>query len=457
VAQIEDSAPEMTTRLRQGLYFGYQRLNGRSLGTLYRTFRREDRARLATEQLPDTLRAILLHASRSVPLYEEHLRGREGAIEDDPVSVLQSLPVLTKQTIRDEFDRLRSVDAPERGLRIETSGGSTGEPVRLLQDRDFQDRTGAVKLLYSNWTGWELGEPELTIWGSEEEILQAQGSRRARASNLLLRRRAVNAFRMSEDSMRRCLEELNRDPPRLIVAYVQSLDDLAGFAEEEGIEVASQRAIISTAGTLQRHMRDRIERVFGCRPFDRYGSREVGDIAGECGHHRGLHVFPWTNFVEIIDEDDRPAEPGSEGRILVTSLANHAMPLLRYEIGDLGMSFPAGESPCPCGRLGQRLAGLLGRTVDTFKAPDGSLINGEYFTHLLYFKDFVGRFQVVQLSTSRVVYRIVATRPAPPEDLSEIVEGTRAVMGAGCEVEFEFLEEIPPSASGKYRYTISEL
>ena len=451
-----DRPGELGIRLRQALYFGYHRANGRSLGAVYRRFREEDQTRVASEGVSNRVRVILRHASASVPYYREHLRGMGDAIEEDPVAVLRRLPLLTKRTVRDRFEHLKSADAGERRTRDQTSGGSTGEPVRLIQDAYYQDRVVAVKLLYSTWAGWEPGEPEVTIWGSEQEILQGSLPARARVANRLMRTRLVNAFRMSGESMRRCLEELNRDPPKLIVAYVQSLDDLAAFADREQIEVVPQRAIISTAGTLQPHMRERIERVFGCRLFDRYGSREVGDIAGECSLHLGLHVFPWTNFVEIVGDDEEPVEPGAPGRVLVTSLCNFAMPLIRYEIGDRASLLPANGPPCPCGRGGQRIARLLGRTVDTFKAPDGSLVNGEYFTHMLYFKDFVEKFQVVQRSPSRIVYRLIASGPVPQEDVNEIIDGTQAVMGPGCEVEFEFVDEIPASPSGKFRYTISE-
>jgi phenylacetate-CoA ligase len=445
-----------TARIRQAIYFRYQRLNGRSLGAVYRRYRSEDDARTASARLPERLREMLRHARTSVPHYRGRLAEVEDAIESDPVEALRHLPVLTKAGIRGNFEELKSLDVGQRRTRDQTSGGSTGEPVHLVQDAEFQDRVIAAKLLYSTWTGFEPGEPEVTIWGSEQEILEGRLALRARLADRVLRRSVVNAFRMSAESMRACLENLNRDPPRLIVAYVQSLDDLAAFAEREGIEVTRQRAIISTAGTLQPHMRERIERVFGCRPLDRYGSREVGDIAGECSHHRGLHVLPWTAFVEVLDDDDSPAEPGDPGRIVVTSLANFAMPLLRYDIGDRASLVGEDAPPCPCGRGGQRIARLLGRTVDTFKAPDGSMINGEYFTHMLYFKDFVERFQVIQHAPSRITYRLVTSGRAPQEDLDEIIDGTRAVLGEACEVEFDFVDEIAPSPSGKYRYTISE-
>lgn len=453
---MDSKRPGIGIRTRQALYFGYHRARGGALGAVYHRFLAEDRARVAADGTLDRLSAILGHAGQSVPYYQEWLSGRATLIEEDPIAALAELPVLTKSTIRQASDQLLSKDLAARRTLAETSGGSTGEPVRLIQDVAYKDHTGAVQLLYSVWAGRQLGESEVMIWGSEEEILSGRLGLRTRLAHQLMARRYVNAFRMSQESMRECLADLSRKPPKLIVAYMQSIDDLATLAEREGIEVTPQQAIISTAGTLQTHMRGRIEQVFGCKVFDRYGSREVGDIAGECAHHRGMHVFPWTNFIEIVDEQDRPVKPGKSGRILVTSLCNFAMPLLRYEIGDRAATLPADAEPCPCGRVGQRIARVLGRTVDTFRAADGTLVNGEYFTHLLYFRDFVERFQVVQRSTSRVVYRLITSRRAPEEELAEIVNGTRAALGSDCEVEFEFVSEIAPSPSGKYRYTISE-
>jgi phenylacetate-CoA ligase len=256
--------------------------------------------------------------------------------------------------------------------------------------------------------------------------------------------------------MRECLHQIDRDPPRLIVAYAHTLDDLAAFAVDEGIAIRPQQAILSTASTLHPLMRKRVEDVFGTRVFDQYGSREVGDIACECDRHRGLHVIPWMNFVEIVDDEGEPVAAGREGRVIVTSLCNYSMPLIRYEVGDRARLVPDDEPPCPCGRPGPRLAEVMGRIADTFKASDGSHVASGYFIHLLFYRDFIKRFQVVQTGPNRVVYRLITRATPPPADLEEIVRDTRAVMGEACDVDFEFPDELPATLSGKYRYTISE-
>jgi phenylacetate-CoA ligase len=442
--------------LRQRLYFAYHRRRGSSVGDAYRELCAKDRDSGAWQGTSAALRQTLRHAARSVPYYESTLAGREEEIDADPVSVLRSLPVLTRETVRARFEDLRSRGSDGVGCYSKASGGSTGEPVKVLQDAHYRDLELAAGMLQATWTGWRFGEREVWLWGSRRDILDGSAGLAERLGSRLTGRKYFNAFCLTPELMRACLGQLDRDPPRLVVSYAHTLDDLAAFAEGEGLTIAPQRGIVSTASTLHAPMRERIERVFGTRVFDQYGTREVGDIACECDRHRGLHVLPWMNFTEILDEDGQPVGSGGEGRVTVTSLCNYAMPMIRYEVGDRARLVPDGDPPCPCGREGARLAEVTGRISDTFKAIDGTHVASGYFVQMLFLRDFIKRFQVVQTNPDRVLYKLITAAEAPAEEFEEIARGTRAVMGEACAVDFEFPDELPNTDSGKYRYTICE-
>lgn len=442
--------------MRQTLYFAYHRLAGRRLGRIYRRAHREDELRWPPGIAERRLAQVLAHASRRVPYYRELLGGRSGEIETDPVSVLRELPILSRDVLKERFEELCSEDIASRSAVEQTSGGSTGEPVRIMQDDLFRDTELAVGMLQGTWTGWRFGQPDVWIWGSERDLIEGQAGLRERLGSRLTGRRYVNAFKLTPADMRNLLADLDRERPPLIVSYAHTLDDLARFAEEEGISIAAQRAIVSTASTLHPLVRERVEKVFGCGVFDQYGSREVGDIACQCAELGPLHVLPWTNFTEVVDEAGQPVEPGGEGRVVVTSLCNLAMPLVRYEVGDRARLVSAEEPPCRCGRRGPRLAEVLGRIGDTFKGVDGSRVASGYFIHMLFYRDFVKQFQVVQTPDGTVVYRLVTSREPEPAELEEIAALTRVAVGETCPVEFRFEPEIPVTASGKRRYTICE-
>ena len=443
--------------MRKLLYFGaHQLMLGSALGSVYERYLAADAQGVPFATSKEALVSLLRHCEQHVPYYAELMARTGRDYERDPMGYLQALPLLTKTEIRQHSERLKSDDLARRRWMYNTSGGSTGEPVRFIQDRQYCDHQMAIQMLSFDWAGRAFGQAAVRIWGSERDILQGGMGWKMKTLNTLTNDRYFNAFRMTPERMRNFLAELNTQPPQLIVAYTQAIYELARFAEKEGIAVTPQKSILTSAGTLYPFIREQIERVFGCKVFNRYGSREVGDIACECEAHAGLHVFPWGTYVEIVDEEGNLVPAGVEGNIVVTSLINYAMPLVRYAIGDRGILAP--ERVCACGRQGQILAKVTGRNVDAFKTKEGALIDGEYFTHLLYFRSWVQRFQVVQQDLSTIVFKVVKTAAdATEQELTEIVQNTRAVMGADCQVDFQFLADIPPAASGKYRYTISEV
>ena len=323
-----------------------------------------------------------------------------------------------------------------------------------MQDAQYNDRSVALSLFYYSLLGSEVGAPVVRLWGSERDLAEGTKSRKARFFNWLTRTTWLNAFQVSAKRMREFIETLNRLRPSLIVAYAQAIYELARFAEREDIEVVPQRAVVTSAGTLYPFMREKIAQVFGCKVFNLYGSREVSDIACELPGFNGLWGAPWNSFLEIVDEAGQPVPAGVEGNILVTCLTNYAMPLLRYRIGDRGVL--AAEPP---GHLGlQVLKHVSGRTVDVFRTRDRTLVDGEYFTHLLYHRFWVLKFQVVQKGYTHVVFKLVSANGKPAKtELEEIATGARRVMGADCRIDFDFIDELPSHPSGKHRYTISEV
>jgi phenylacetate-CoA ligase len=443
---------------RRPAYLSYASLRGYRFPSLLSDHLREYERGVNGETVTRALRQLLRHCRSAVPYYAELLeetgiRGIEGG---DPRGYLQRLPILTKEIIRANFSRMQSMDLRRRKWHHNTSGGSTGEPVRFVQDAEYGDRSAAIGLFYNSLLGCEVGDPVVRLWGSERDVEGGTKSRKTRFFNWLTNTTWLNAFRMSPYCMREFIHTLNRQRPRLIVAYAQAAYELARFAEQKRIAVAPQRAVLTSAGTLYPFMREKIAQVFSCEVYNLYGSREVSDIACELPGLDGLWVAPWANFVEVVDDAGQPVPPGTEGNIIVTCLTNYAMPLVRYAIGDRGALLPSGTLVGHPGT--QVLKHVSGRNVDVFRTSDQTLIDGEYFTHLLYFRPWVWKFQVIQKGHAHIMFKVVRINGEPARsELDEIATKTRLVMGADCRIDFEFVEELTPHPSGKYRYTISEV
>jgi phenylacetate-CoA ligase len=443
---------------KKSVYFCYASFRGyrfpHFLNDYFQDYKQGNLREVATQ----VLRRLLLHCRNEVPYYAKLFErmGSSDLNDVDPQAFLQRLPILTKETIRANLSELQSKDLSRRKWFYNTSGGSTGEPVRFIQDADFNDRSKAVELLFHSLLGYETGQLLVRLWGSEQDIEGRTIGWKARFFNWLTSTTFLNAFRMSREQMREFLRTMNQRRPRLILAYAQAMYELARFAESERVAVESPHAIVTSAGTLYPFMREKIAQVFGCPVYNRYGSREVGGIACELPGIKGLWVAPWGNFVEIVDDDGRLVPMGTAGNILVTCLTNYAMPLVRYQIGDRGLLGPdAGPSVRP---MGQILEQVTGRNVDVFRTRENTLVDGEYFTHLLYFRPWVWKFQVIQKSHRSIVFKVIKAGGGPAEgELEEIAAKARLTMSPDCQIDFEFVDELPPHPSGKYRYTISEV
>ncbi len=444
------------SHINKPVRFAYEQARGRTFWDYYRRFLREDSEGVAPETTNQLLINLLTHCQKAVPYYADIMQQIGTDFRADPQAYLTHLPILTKAIIRNQATQLTSTDLHQRKWMSNSSGGSTGEPSRFIQDTDFNDRSRAITALFARWLGKEVGDLEIALWGSERDIFAGHASVVSYLKNRMLYNKLfLNAYHMSPEKIRGFVQTLNTKKPALIVAYGQALYEVARFVAQEGIAVVPQRAIISTANTLYPFMRETIEQVFGCSVYNRYGSREIGSVACQVSPDSGLYVAPWGAYLEIVDDAGKPVPPGTEGNILATTLGNFAMPLVRYAIGDRGILSSSNRIGH---RYGQVLAQVLGRNEDTIRKEDGTMVDGGIFTELLCHKEWVWRFQLVQKSYTHLLYRIATANDQYQQaELDEIVSKTKQVMGRACEVTFEFLDDIQTSPSGKFRYTISEV
>jgi len=400
----------------------------------------KDRLQAVQDKL---LEKLVLHAYHHVPYYYD-VFDYFGLVKNGKVypDKFTDIPPLTKEIIRKDFDDLKSSDMNKRKWYYNASGGSTGKPLRFIQDKDYNDWNNAVKLFYMEMAGKEAGEKELKLWGSERDILEGSIGFSAKLVNFMYNRKLLNSFRMTKKDMFNYAKAWNSFRPKAVWTYIDSIHELARFADENKIALYSPQSIIVTAGTLDEDVRHYIEDVTGARVYNQYGSREVGSIACECHAQKGLHIFENFNKVEIVD-----------GKILVTNLRNYSMPLVRYEIGDTGR-MSAGK--CSCRRSLKRIARVTGRITDHFRKKDGTIIHGEYFTHLFYFKDWIKKFQIVQKDYDLVEVKIVLDGAKDEKEIAQINKKIKLVMGSECLVRFTFVDGID-GAKEKYRYTMCEI
>jgi phenylacetate-CoA ligase len=438
----------LTTR-EVALYSGMSPLFRRNLVGEARAIRR--RASGTAEQLEQfrvaRFRQILQHAAATVPYYAESFRNAGfDAARFQSFAQLEALPPLTRETLRGRFADLRSSAVPAGAVYARSTGGTSGAPVTVLLDRDGDAERMLVNHRMYALMGRPLGTPTLMIAGSPIDSA-AWTTARDRLKNRLFGIDVASSFNLTEEVLDGIVARLQSGKYRWVIAYASVFDILAALGKPLRIP-----NIIPCAELVSSAQRERWRETFGCDVYEIYGSREMTSIAGELPDHHGMAVSADSYHVEIADESGRTLPHGEPGLITISTLAERGMPLLRYQLGDVGVLEPpppGAAVPFP------RLRITHGRVLDVICCPNGKMLPGEFFPHLMKeVEKTVERFQVVQPELERLIVRLVA-RPGYDATVTEYLRGhIQAQVGDEVSIEFELVDAIETAASGKYRPTI---
>ena len=223
-----------------------------------------------------------------------------------------------------------------------------------------------------------------------------------------------------------------------------------------GLSGVSPRAVMSSAQTLPETSRKTIEEAFGCKVFDKYGSREFSGIAYECDAHAGHHVVAEGYVVEIL-KDGAPAKPGEVGEVVITDLNNYCLPFLRYRIGDLAVAADNSQ-PCVCGRGLPLIGDIEGRVQSIIQGTEGRYLPGSFFFHYLRkFHYAIERFQVIQERPASVTLRVVKGGRWSPLVFEEIRETFKSYLGADMQIDVEFVDDVALVRTGKLMASVSHI
>jgi phenylacetate-CoA ligase len=413
-----------------------------------------DRQEVIQQRQWKKVKELLNHAYRTVPFWK--VRFEQAGITPDDIRSFNDfcrLPLTTKADLRASSQQLRSANYPTWELHHKKTSGSTGVSVEVVVNDAAQQFKRACTLRSDEWSGWRLGERTALLWGAEEN--PRRGWRPWLRNTLLERVTRLDTLRINEESMGWFIATLRRRPPGLLLGHAHSLYLLAQFVRNHSQLSFRPHAIISTAMVLHDWERHTIEEVFQCPVTNRYGCEEVGLIACECEQHNGLHINADGIYVEVLRANGTTAEPGETGMIVLTDLANRAMPIIRYQVGDMGV---LSERSCPCGRGLPLLEKIEGRIADYVITPRGEYVSGISLTdHFNTLIPGVIQLQIVQEEVDHFLFRIVKGPDFGEHSLVTIQSLVAKRFGPDVRFKCEYVDRIPQESSGKYRFCISKV
>jgi phenylacetate-CoA ligase len=363
---------------------------------------------------------------------------------------LRALPVMTKEEIRANADRIASSRLRDLDVRWLHTSGTTGKALHIPMAASAFQREYAFRASHYRWGGIELDGGDRLAFAFGHPVTPASRSEPPfwsydHANGWLL----MSSYHLGERQLGAYIRELERFRPAMIAGYPSSLYLLALAHERYGTGRFRPRSAFAASETLLEHQRIAIERGFGCRVLVWYGNTEMCANIVECASG-SLHGRLEHSYLEVLDDAGRPAR---EGHLVCTGFGNDAFPLIRYDIGDVVERSDA--RACDCGRPGVFFRRILGRVEDYVITPDGRYIGR--LDHL--FKDAlrVREAQLVQVSPDALKIRLVVREGYGPADEQQIASEARSRLGDAISLRFEYVDTIERTPAGKFRFVVSSV
>jgi len=336
-------------------------------------------------------RSMLNYAYQYVPYYREKFSG----MGLNPSDITQpehysQVPVLTRDDLRENFEKLVSTEAKLSDLRKVSTGGSTGKPVDVYHQKNVVRAAMGWRML--QW--WDLA-PDVNAAYVYRDISKDLASDMINRIFLWPTKRVfLDIASISEKDIEEFIRKFRSVKPELVHAYVGPLDYLATYILEKGIVLPAPKAIWVTASPVTKGQERRIQRAFSAPVYDQYGCCEVYWLAAQCPKKEGLHIFSDVRRIEFLDADNSPLPVGHSGHIAVTDLENRYFPLIRYLNGDKGRALPG---KCSCGVTLPLMDKVRGRISETVLLPDGTVVGGDYLATIFFDnQDAILQFQIRQ-------------------------------------------------------------
>jgi phenylacetate-CoA ligase len=370
------------------------------------------------------LQDLLNRLAHRSPFYQHLFRKHD--IDPHAINTIEDLtkiPPTTKEDLQQHNWDFCCVS--KQDIREYTStSGTLGQPVTIALTENDLDR-----LAYNEYASFSTadGSP-----GDSYQLMLTLDRQFMAGIAYYLGARQLGAgvIRLGPGAPALQWETIQRLQPTSIVAVPSFIVKLINFAQDHQIDINAspvKKAIcigeaIRNPDLTYNVLGRKITEAWNIRLYSTYASTEMQTAFTECAAGRGGHLRPELLIVELLDESDRPVEPGTPGEVTVTTLGVEGMPLLRYKTGDVAISDP---TPCTCGRHSLRLSPVLGRRKQMIKFKGTTLYPPALFdllNGLPEISDYVVEVSTNELGLDEVLLYLLPV--AMTEDTDHRIRGS---------------------------------
>lgn len=372
-------------------------------------------------------------------------------VGDRTINSWEDIPILTKTNIQQPLELRLSEGYNAKNTHLHNTSGSSGTPFYFAKDKFCHALSWALIYQRFGQHGIEIGKDyQARFYGIPLSRLKYLIEK---VKDLIAARSRFPVFDLSDVVLEKYLEKFKVKKFSYINGYTSSLVLFARYLINQNIRLKdvcpTLKAAFTTSEVCDEIDRKLLEKAYGVKIVNEYGAAEL-DLIGFEDLDSDWILNNETLFVEVLDEDNKPAEPGKEGRVVVTSLYNKAMPFIRYELGDtiILKKYHKGTY--------QIIDKVTGRTNDIAILPSGKKSPGLTFYYisksLLEGGGFMKEFIIRQTSLSHFHYEYVADRELNDDEKSKVFSAMDKYLEKGLSASFERKAIIERTKAGKLKH-----
>ncbi|MFK8281266.1 phenylacetate--CoA ligase family protein [Capnocytophaga cynodegmi] len=364
---------------------------------------------------------------------------------------IKSFPIISKKDVNENYNSFFSEDYVDKkdSLRVMTTSGSTGITFRIYQNPEKVLRNKMDILFFYHIANYDIGDRmySLRIWTNI--------NRKSQLSSFKENFKMYDTSDLSKEGIL-SLEKIMRQDrgTKVLSGYASSFAELVNNMNEKSRSEAKKwkvKSIISMAEELVLHTKRDLIDIFKCPVVSRYSNQEMGMFAQQPASGEDYFLTNEASYLfEFLKLDsDEEAQEDELARIVITDLFNKAVPLIRYETGDL----------CTFGIRNNRkyLKTIQGRTNDLLKNSDGELLPPYVIIYVLWhFKNII-QFQLIQENLHLVHLKLIHKFENKNEVFKKIENMLLNIFGNQTTIKIEEVTEIPVEKTGKRKFIISKI
>ncbi|MBD0823371.1 phenylacetate--CoA ligase family protein [Aestuariibaculum marinum] len=359
-----------------------------------------------------------------------------------------SIPVMTKRDLQQPLSNRISEEFSKKNTFVNKTSGSSGDPFIFAKDTFSHALTWSGIFDRYGWYNIDLNtSKQARFYGIP---LDKKSYYKERFKDTLGNRYRFSVFNLSDSEFEKTLDKFKATKFDYINGYTSSIVQFAKFIQKKHLVLKdicpTLKLCIVTSEMLFEDDRTLLETQCGIPIVNEYGAAELGIIAFENPSNQWI-VNSDDLFVEILDKNNQALPYGKEGRIVVTSLYNKALPFIRYDLGDIGTLAESSTLKTPI------LKHLTGRTNDIVKLPSGKTAAGLTFYYVTKtviedsgnVKEFI--IEQTKINTFKISY--VSDIALSEKDKTNIKTAIETYLESGLTVQFERKERLSREKSGK--------